>query len=177
MYLHKLLPLFNQKLTSLCIMTDQMASDSAFQAPVTIEGSNGGTLVLYQKGNPGNPKGRGKGNKRVSTILKQLLSQSAGKDHDGNPLTHLQKICGGLIRSAQDSVAASDRLAATREIFDRTEGRAKQTLETSHTTRKIDDVDQLVLQKFNIHIGEQAAEDTTISFNQLIKRKHPEILS
>jgi hypothetical protein len=90
----------------------------------------------FQPGQSGNPSGRPKGTKNMSTILREMLELEI--EVDGVKMTQKDAIVKKLIKKSN-----SGNLRAIQEIFDRTEGKAKQEF-------KIDNVSDL---QFNVKIA------------------------
>jgi hypothetical protein len=82
---------------------------------------NEGNLTPFKPGQSGNPQGRPPGSKNLSTILKELLEEEV--DIDGEKLPFKTAIIKKLIFKAHRG-----NLRAIQEIFDRTEGKAKQEI-------------------------------------------------
>jgi len=87
--------------------------------------------VLWQKGQSGNPKGRPKGSGKGLPVFKSwrtLISGLADKrDVKGDKMQH--KIASTLLK-----MAAGGDLGAIREVLDRVEGKALQSIQTDVTT-------------------------------------------
>jgi hypothetical protein len=89
-------------------------------------------LIPFKEGESGNPAGRPKGSKNLSTILKEMLEEEIEITLDGKKERKQFKdiIVRRLVKKANDG-----DLRAIQEIFDRTEGKAKQEVEQSTTIK------------------------------------------
>jgi hypothetical protein len=76
----------------------------------------------FQPGHSGNPAGRPKG-RVISEVMRDLLQETAGRPLDIGGRTNAEVIAGLIVKWA-----AKGNLIAAREILDRTEGKAKQSL-------------------------------------------------
>lgn len=76
----------------------------------------------FQPGESGNPEGRPKGSRNMSTILKELLDEDV--DVEGDKMPFRNAIVKKLIKKAN-----AGNLRAIQEIFDRTEGKSKQEIQ------------------------------------------------
>lgn len=92
-------------------------------------------LTPFEPGESGNPAGRPKGTKNLSTILREMLELEI--EEDGVKITQKDAIIKKLIKQS-----TAGNLRAIQEVFDRTEGKAKQEF-------KIDNVSDL---NFNVNI-------------------------
>lgn len=88
---------------------------------------NDENLKPFKPGESGNPAGRPKGTKNMSTILKEMLELEI--EVDGVKITQKDAIIKKLIQKS-----TAGELSAIQEIFDRTEGKAKQ--EIKHEIQK-----------------------------------------
>lgn len=94
-----------------------------------IEGRNGGTLKIPEKGDPSpNPAGKPKG-KTISTILSELLEKEVIDEEDGAKRTRAEIIALRLVKKAKSTKIDAQALKAIEQILDRTEGKAKQTVD------------------------------------------------
>jgi hypothetical protein len=84
----------------------------------------------FEKGKSGNPEGRPKGSKNLSTILREMLNEEVEVIVDGK--RERKKFQDIIIRKLIKK-ANSGNLRAIREIFDRVEGKARQFIETNIT--------------------------------------------
>lgn len=75
----------------------------------------------FKPGESGNPEGRKPGTKNMSTILREMLELETVVD--GVKMSYKDSIVRKLIKKADKS-----DLRAIQEIFDRTEGKAKQEM-------------------------------------------------
>lgn len=80
-------------------------------------------LIPFKEGESGNPAGRPKGSKNLSTILKEMLSEEIEVNIDGEKTK--KKFADIIVRKLVKKAHDGD-LRAIQEIFDRTEGKAKQ---------------------------------------------------
>lgn len=82
----------------------------------------------FKEGQSGNPAGRPKGSKNLSTILKQMLEEDVEVVIDGKKERRQfqEVIIRKLLKKANDG-----EIRAIIEIFDRTEGKPKQEIEQS----------------------------------------------
>jgi hypothetical protein len=87
-------------------------------------------LIPFKPGQSGNPKGRPKGTQNISTRLRRLLDVT---ENLSNPITEevegfsvLEQIDMKLILKAREG-----DLASIKEVYDRLEGKPKQTVEES----------------------------------------------
>lgn len=94
----------------------------------------------FAKGQSGNPKGRPKGARNISTVLKEMLQQLAPDDVVNAKF--VKEFCKGKKRITNaDAVAAriykegviDGEAWALKELSDRTEGKAPQTVEMEHS--------------------------------------------
>lgn len=83
---------------------------------------NSENLTPFQPGESGNPSGRPRGAKNLSTILKELLETDVEID-GGEKHPYKNAIVTKLLQKA-----AKGDIKAIQEIFDRTEGKAKQEI-------------------------------------------------
>jgi len=83
----------------------------------------------FQPGQSGNPKGKPKGARSMSTILRELLETTI--EVDGEKIPYSEAIIKKLIKRADKG-----NLIAIREIFDRMEGKAKQEVQMNIEGRK-----------------------------------------
>lgn len=82
-------------------------------------------LTPFQPGQSGNPKGRPKGSRNLSAILKDMLDQDV--EEDGQLVKFSDAIVKRLIQKANKG-----DIKAIQEIFDRTEGKAKQEIKNEN---------------------------------------------
>src|SRR6185503_19309244 len=78
-------------------------------------------------GQSGNPGGRPKGSVKLSTCYERSLARPYPDDPEGR--TYAQVIADKAVE-----IAAGGDIAAIREVTDRTEGRAKQTVDATVTS-------------------------------------------
>lgn len=78
-------------------------------------------LTPFKPGESGNPAGRPKGTKNMSTILREMLELDI--EVDGVKITQKDAIIKKLIQKS-----TAGELGAIQEIFDRTEGKPKQDI-------------------------------------------------
>ena len=93
---------------------------------ISIAGANGGgTLILFQKGKSGNPKGRGKGVKNFSTIMKMILESKITVEVNGKPtlVTTQEALMMAKVDIALRAKKDTTRLRAIESIEDRMDGR------------------------------------------------------
>jgi hypothetical protein len=76
----------------------------------------------FRQGHSGNPAGRPK-NRAISEVMRDMLQETAGRPLDLEGRTNAEVIAGLIVKWA-----AKGNLIAAREILDRTEGKAKQSL-------------------------------------------------
>ena len=93
----------------------------------------GGTpenLKPFKEGESGNPHGRPKGTRNLSTILKAMLEEDVEVVIDGKKERRQfqEVIIRKLLKKANDG-----EIRAIIEIFDRVEGKAKQEIATEHS--------------------------------------------
>lgn len=91
-----------------------------------MEGRNGGTLNPFPEGTSGNPEGRPKGSRNLSTILREMLQEEIEitTEEGKKEKKQLQDIIvRKLIKKANDG-----NLRAIEQVFDRIEGKAKQEM-------------------------------------------------
>ena len=83
----------------------------------------------FEKGKSGNPKGRPKGARSLSTILREMLEEPIEIVVDGKKERRefREVIIRKLLKKANDG-----DMRAIQEIFDRVEGKAQQNID--HTT-------------------------------------------
>lgn len=80
----------------------------------------------FKSGWEGGP-GRPKGSKNFSTILEEFLGEATEVEKDGRKLIAKELFCWNLLTQAMTAVEPKDRLAASKEIMDRMEGKPSQT--------------------------------------------------
>ncbi len=88
----------------------------------------------FKPGQSGNPKGRPKG-KSLTKILKELLQKETTIEIEGEKrtITNAELLSLKLMKKA----IKGDDLAAIKEVFDRIEGKAKQSLEVEGEMKQI----------------------------------------
>lgn len=79
----------------------------------------------FEEGKSGNPKGRPKGSRNLSSILKDMLDQDV--EDEGQLVKFSDAIVKRLIQKANKG-----DIKAIQEIFDRTEGKAKQEIKNEN---------------------------------------------
>lgn len=96
------------------------------QNAVSIQGGRGGRLDLWQKGKSGNPAGKKPGTKNFKTIMNMALEQKVFVEVDGEMMhiTRAEALVFELMKLATESPNEYVKLAAIKEIFDRTDGKA-----------------------------------------------------
>ena len=84
----------------------------------------------FKEGESGNPNGRPKGTRNLSTILKAMLQEDVEVVIDGKKERRQfqEVIIRKLLKKANDG-----EIRAIIEIFDRVEGKAKQEIATEHS--------------------------------------------
>lgn len=84
----------------------------------------------FDEGESGNPNGRPKGTRNLSTILKAMLEEEIEVNIDGvkSRKQFQEVIIRKLLKKANDG-----EIRAIIEIFDRVEGKAKQEIATEHS--------------------------------------------
>jgi len=96
-------------------------------------------LKSFQKGQSGNPGGRPRGSRNVSTVLAMMLTEIA--PDVVVEASFVKDISKGLKRATvADAMAArliyegavNGNLAALKEVLDRTEGKAKERIQVTH---------------------------------------------
>lgn len=75
----------------------------------------------FKPGESGNPHGRPKGTKNLSTILKEMLELET--EVDGEKMTNKDAIIRKLMKKSKEG-----DMKAIQEVFDRTEGKSKQEI-------------------------------------------------
>lgn len=80
----------------------------------------------FKPGQSGNPKGLPKGTKHLSTLLKAMLNEEVMVE--GKLIKFDQALIKKLLKKASEG-----DIKAIQEVFDRTEGKAKQEIETEHS--------------------------------------------
>lgn len=80
----------------------------------------------FKPGQSGNPAGKPKGTKHLSTILRAMLNEEI--EIDGKLIKFDQALIKKLLKKASEG-----DIKAIQEVFDRTEGKAKQEIETEHS--------------------------------------------
>ena len=80
----------------------------------------------FKPGQSGNPSGKPKGTKHLSTLLKAMLNETV--EIDGQTIKFDQALIKKLLKKASEG-----DIKAIQEVFDRTEGKATQEIETEHT--------------------------------------------
>jgi hypothetical protein len=102
----------------------------------TMPGRNGGTLRRLQPGESGNPKGKPKGIRNISTILREYL-EAEDKKSGGNgealniPTAKLVK----LLTSAKNEAV---QLKAIQEAMERLEGKVEENINLNTGIPKIE---------------------------------------
>ena len=92
----------------------------------------------FRPGQTGNPNGRPKG-KSISTLLSELLEKKV-KDVDGEERTRAEIIALKLLGKATNAKTVDNSvLKAIEQILDRSEGKAKQTVNLTNNVRLIDE--------------------------------------
>lgn len=92
----------------------------------------------FKKGEVANPTGRPKG-KSISTLLNELLEKKV-KDLDGTERTRAEIIALKLLSKATDAKTVDNSvLKAIEQILDRSEGKAKQTVEVNSNVHLTDE--------------------------------------
>jgi len=83
-------------------------------------------LNQFKEGESGNPNGRPKGSRNLSTILKEMLEEEIEVEIQGKKEKRQfqEVIIRKLLKKANDG-----DIRAIEQIFDRTEGKAKQTVD------------------------------------------------
>lgn len=87
---------------------------------------NNGMISRWQKGESGNPAGMKPGTKQFKTIMRLALEQKVFVDVDGEMMhiTRAEALVFELMKLATESPNEYVKLAAIKEIFDRTDGKA-----------------------------------------------------
>jgi ribosomal 50S subunit-associated protein YjgA (DUF615 family) len=87
----------------------------------------------FKEGESGNPAGRPKGTRNLSTILREMLEEEIEVNVEGKKerKQFQEVIIRKLIKKASDG-----DIKAITEILDRVEGKAKQTVEQSGKTEQ-----------------------------------------
>lgn len=80
----------------------------------------------FKPGQSGNPAGKPKGTKHLSTILKAMLNEEV--EIDGKMIKFDQALIKRLLKKATEG-----DIKAIQEVFDRTEGKAKQEIDQTVT--------------------------------------------
>ena len=95
-----------------------------------IEQPHGGALTPFKPGQSGNPSGKKKGTKNMSTIFRELLEQEHQKK---NPITgeQIEASMGTHIGLAHIKKATEGDVASASFIVDRVEGKPTQKTETT----------------------------------------------
>lgn len=91
---------------------------------------NDENLKPFKPGESGNPEGRPKGSKNLSTILREMLELEI--EVDGVKITQKDAMIKKLIKKSTDG-----DIKAIQEIFDRTEGKAKQEIKLDGLTEPV----------------------------------------
>lgn len=84
----------------------------------------------FKPGESGNPKGKPKGTRSLSTILKEMLDEDI-EVIEGSSKTK-KKFADVIVRQLMQKANKGD-IKAIQEIWDRMEGKAKQTIDQSNT--------------------------------------------
>jgi hypothetical protein len=81
----------------------------------------------FEPGESGNPNGRPKGSRNLSTILKEMLKEEIEvKNEDGT--VEKKQLQDVIVRKLITQATNKGNLRAIQEIFDRVEGKAKQEI-------------------------------------------------
>jgi hypothetical protein len=81
----------------------------------------------FKEGESGNPAGRPKGSRNLSTILKEMLTEEIEvKNEDGT--VEKKQLQDVIVRKLITQATNKGNLRAIQEIFDRVEGKAKQEI-------------------------------------------------
>ena len=93
-------------------------------------------LTPWKKGQSGNPKGKPKGVRDSKTILKQFLAIDSGDQHPDtkDKLNYFEAIWLEMIVAAKNG-----DLSKQREILDRFEGKAVQSIDINNRAGKVDE--------------------------------------
>lgn len=96
----------------------------------------------FQPGESGNPAGRPKGSRNLSTILREMLSEEVEIEIEGKKekCEFQEAIVKQLLRKANKG-----NLRAIQEIFDRVDGKAKQQVDVTTKGEQITGVTYTVV--------------------------------
>lgn len=101
-------------------------NESKEENKALIPARNNGMISRWQKGQSGNPDGKKPGTKNFKTIMNMALEQKVFVEVDGEMMhvTRAEALVFELIKLATESPNEYVKLAAIKEIFDRTDGKA-----------------------------------------------------
>lgn len=122
-------------------------------------------LKPIKKGEVRNPKGRPKGSKNVTTLLKKMLERNIlYEDMEGVPteLTIAEAITNNMLKTALNSFDKKDQLKAMDMVLDRTEGKPIQYVEQKEVPTTNDEA---------IERLKDVAKQEGISFEELCDRE------
>jgi hypothetical protein len=118
----------------------------------------------FQKGKSGNPGGLPKGVPKVSVAYQKLLRMTAEELHEFKPQTAADAIAH---RQVMTAIYGEKALAAAKEITDRTEGKARQTVDLdqpSELERLIIWVRERVMSEAGIELSREEAIERIVSY-------------
>jgi hypothetical protein len=118
----------------------------------------------FQKGKSGNPGGLPKGVPKVSVAYQKLLRMTAEELHEFKPRTAADAIA---YRQVMTAIYGEKALAAAKEITDRTEGKARQTVDLdqpSEMERLIIRVRERVMAQTGIELSREEAIKRIVSY-------------
>lgn len=100
----------------------------------------------FKPGQSGNPNGRPKGARSLSTILREMLEEEIDVNIDGvkSRKQFQEVIIRKLLKKANDG-----DMRAIEHIFDRIEGKAKQNLDVTSNGETVGQVQEVIVKDFS----------------------------
>src|SRR5688572_14262956 len=95
---------------------------------------NNNNLTPYKPGQPGNPAGKRKGTKNLSSILKKILKGKVEWSLDDGTLIKCEYREAIIRRLLWEAYWGNVR--AIQEIFNRTEGKVKEAIDTTNSDER-----------------------------------------
>ena len=124
-------------------------------------------LRRFEPGQSGNPGGYPKGTPKVSVAYAKLLALTPEEIDSYQPVNVAEQIALRQIKDAQGLTKKSRPLPAAQEITDRTEGKAKQVIETqdiSEIERLIIRVQERALAQVGLELSRDQAIEQIVAY-------------